>query len=413
LTIPRLEPDIDFGEVPSGVRNPAPGIQPWLTDAADLLAQPDPGPTKFLVEDLIVDQALIAGVGRWKTTKTYGGLEIAIAVRTGRPAFGALEVSDPGPVVFVIEESGSASLWRRLDALTRGRDIHREELRGLHFAPNARVKLDDLEWQERLIKTGIALRPRLFVFDPLARMKAPAREENAQNHMAPLIEFLRTLRGETGAAVMFVHHTGHAGGNMRGSSDLESVWETRLSWERDGQSPLVTLRAEHREAESSDPIQYRINWDGHNRTMRFDLVADDAGPSLADRIVEHLREHGPGTTDEIRAAVQVRRSDVLRTLRALEDAGTTHNRPSGRRDGTGRPIRDKVWSLAPQAGSLPVPDNRITRDDPRAVLRGPSRRPVSLETDGTDEPPEEPPQPCNIDEFEVERLPLDAQDFGP
>jgi RecA-family ATPase len=100
-------------------------------------------------------------------------LDIAISVRTGRSAFGALGVNDPGPVVFVIEESGRAALWRRLDALCRGRGIDREELRGLPLAANARVKLDDREWQERLIELGKTVRPRLFVFDPLARMKPP------------------------------------------------------------------------------------------------------------------------------------------------------------------------------------------------------------------------------------------------
>jgi hypothetical protein len=43
--------------------------RPWLIDAANLLAEPDPGPTPWLVENLIVDSALVACVGRWKTTK--------------------------------------------------------------------------------------------------------------------------------------------------------------------------------------------------------------------------------------------------------------------------------------------------------------------------------------------------------
>ena len=43
--------------------------------------------------------------------------------------------------------------------------------------------------------------------------------------MAALIEFLRILRDETSAAVAFVHHTGHQGEHMRGSSDLESAFQ--------------------------------------------------------------------------------------------------------------------------------------------------------------------------------------------
>lgn len=116
----------------------------WLTDAADLLAEPDPGPTPWLVENLIVDQAIVAAVGRWKVTKSYGLLDICIAVATGRPAFGTLKIPNPGPVIFINEESGRRALWRRLDALCRGRAIPPEELRGrLLVAANERVKLDD------------------------------------------------------------------------------------------------------------------------------------------------------------------------------------------------------------------------------------------------------------------------------
>ncbi len=227
--------------------------RPWLLDAAELLTEEDPGPTPFLVDGLIVERALVACVGRWKTTKSYALLHICAAVASGRQAFGTLEVPVPGPVVFANEESGRAALWRRLDALARGSAIDPEELRGqLMVAANAGIRLDDPGWQAELVAIGKELKPRLFALDPLARMKAPALDENEQKHMAALIEFLRHLREETDSTVAFVHHTGHAGGHMRGSSDLESVWESRLTWNRDGHSPLVTLESEHREAEAGE-----------------------------------------------------------------------------------------------------------------------------------------------------------------
>jgi AAA domain len=362
----------------------------WLLDAADLLGDDDPGPTPWLIDGLIVDAALVACVGKWKTTKSYALLHLCICIATGRPAFGAFDVPVPGPVVFANEESGRKALWRRLDALARGSAIDREELRGrLMVAANARIRLDDPGWQEELVAIGRELQPRLFALDPLARMKAAGRDENAQAEMGTLIEFIRELRDETGAAVAFVHHTGHAGVHMRGSSDLESVWESRLTWSRDGQAPLVSVASEHREAESGDPISYRTGWDGVTRSMRFELLADRT-PELSERIADWLREHGPGTTDDVRSGVGVRRSDVQRTLEALERAGTVHNGPSGRRDKAGRPIRDKVWNLNDQAGLWPVPSDGTTHDDPHAGHRGPSHRPAFKEGTGTDEPPDGP-----------------------
>lgn len=258
----------------------------WLIDAADLLAEPDPGPTPWLIEELIVEGALVACVGRWKSTKSYSLLDLCLAIATGRPAFGAFAVPEPGTVVFCNEESGRAMLRRRLDALARGSALDPEELRGrLHLAPSAGIKLDDPGWQRELLTLGRELKPRLIALDPLARMKAPARDENVQAEMAQVIEFLRTLRDETGAAVAFVQNTGHEGSRMRGTSDLEAVWKSRLTWTREGEAATAELAVAHREAEAREPLTYRISWDAETRSMRFPLVREPGqrAPGRQDR----------------------------------------------------------------------------------------------------------------------------------
>jgi hypothetical protein len=62
-----------------------------------------------------------------------------------------------------------------------------------------------------------------------------------------VLDFLRHLREESGAAVPFVHHTGHQGTHARGSSDLESYWESWLAIRRDEDGTQVEVG--HREAE--------------------------------------------------------------------------------------------------------------------------------------------------------------------
>jgi hypothetical protein len=291
-----------------------PGPLDFLIDAADLLAEPDPGPTPWLVEDLVVDRALVAAVGPPKATKTYGMLEVVVAVVSGRPAFGRFEVPEPGPVVYVIAESGRAALWRRLDSLSRGRAIPRGELRGLHLAPNVGVKLDDPDWQARLIDVGKAIKPRLFVFDPLARMKAPARNESAQNEMSAVIDFWGELREKTGAAVALVHHTGHQGTHMRGTSDLESAWETKLSWRR--ASGVVELKTEHREEEDGDPFEYRIDWDHDSRTIRLEPVEKDApDDDLLDRVRAYRAKHPNASANEAYKALGGRKKRILEAFK--------------------------------------------------------------------------------------------------
>jgi hypothetical protein len=353
-------------------------VTDYLIDAADLLAEPDPGPTPWLVDGLVVDQALTAVVGSWKTTKSWAMLEAAVSIATGTPAFGQAAIPEAGPVVYVIEESGRRALWRRLDMLCRGRAIRPDELRGrLLLAPNQRVKLDAPEWQVQLLETGLAVKPRAFIFDPLARMKAADREENEQTGLAPVIEFLRVLRDETHAAPLFVHHTGHQGDHMRGTSDLESVWESRLTFKRDSDNGLVTVTAAHREEEDSGALVYALDFHRDTRTIRLRSTV----PPLAERITDYLRDNGPARSEVIAKAIETRRADVDRTLAQLEALGTTHNGPSGRRDKTGRPIRDKAWHLSNQAalGLVPEPGRNGT-SHPSAVL-APVPRPVPIGTD--------------------------------
>lgn len=92
----------------------------WLERASDLLDEPDPGPTPFAVEQLLVDQAIVMIVGPPKAGKTWTALELASALVTGRDAFDTFAIGNPGPIIIVLEESGRDALHRRLDALTRG-----------------------------------------------------------------------------------------------------------------------------------------------------------------------------------------------------------------------------------------------------------------------------------------------------
>jgi RecA-family ATPase len=105
---------------------------------------------------------------------------------SGRLAFGRFEVTEQGPVILVLEESGRPALHRRLGALTRGHAMTPETLAELHFAANRRVRLDDPAWQDRLLAAIAVVRRRAVSLDPLARLKTPARRRtSATNGMPP------------------------------------------------------------------------------------------------------------------------------------------------------------------------------------------------------------------------------------
>ena len=212
--------------------------------------------------------------------------------------------------------------------------------------------------------------PRLYVFDPLARMKAASRNEKDQSDMGVLIEAMRDLRNATGSTVVFVHHHGHQGDHMRGSSDLESAWETKVMWKRDAKAKLVTLQIEHRDTEPSPDVVYGINWDGLTRTMRFDAVGARTS-NVHDDVVAYLDEHPGATGRDIEAAVTGRGSLIRKVLEQLIEAGTHYRAAAEKRDAQGRRHTVKGYFSHNHAPSLRVPDDgtQVDADSPVGAVR--------------------------------------------
>jgi AAA domain len=302
-----------------GANGNAPASVSWLEDAAALLAEPDPGPTPFLVDSLIVDQAIAMIAGPAKTRKTWTLLELAVAVQTGRPAFGEFAVAESGPVIVVLEESGRAAFHRRLSALARGNGIDVLTLAGFHFAANRGVRLDDAEWQERLVSAAVAIQPRAIFLDPLVRMKGASRDENDEKEMGPVLNFLRDLRNESGSAVVFVHHTGHSGTHARGTSDFEAYWESRLGISHAKSPAATSVKPEHRESETPDPFKWRSWWDGTTRSVRLTVDAEDAEAIRRKQVRAYLAAHPEAPANEVWREVGGRKQDVLNIVRDLRD----------------------------------------------------------------------------------------------
>lgn len=299
--------------------DPAPA---WLEDAATLLGEDDPGPTPYLIDRLIVAGGIAMIVGPAKARKTWTLLELAVSVVTGRPAFGEFIVPDPGPVIVVLEESGRAALHRRLSALARGRAIVREELDGLWFAANRGVRLDDREWQQRLVDRAVDIGPRAVFLDPLVRMKHGGRSENDQTDMAVVLDYMRYLREHTEAAVVFAHHTGHTGEHARGTSDIEGYWESRLKVAPDKAKALTRVDAAHREDEEPPAFRFRFAWDNATRSARMELDAMDAEQLLRERIRDYYATNPGASANEIHKAIGGRRKDVLDLVRELDPSAT-------------------------------------------------------------------------------------------
>jgi hypothetical protein len=316
--------------------------RPWYESAADLLAEPDPGPTPFLVDELIVEGSIAAFVGAPKNGKTWTLLDIAVAVAAGELALGRFAVPTPGPVLLILEESGRAALHRRLDMLVRGRALDPGRLDELYFAANKRVRLDDFEWRNRLLNAAGERDWRLIAFDPLARVKG-AVDENVQREIGPVLDFLRDLRAVRGSTVAYVHHTPHDSTRHRGSSDLEAYWESKLTILKT--NGTRTIRAEHREAESTPSYVVSQGFDAMTNTLRLRAFEGE----LEERVREYLEQHPEASANEVNDNVEGNRKQILELVKQHRSGGSDSPEPPG----TTEPRQTAV--VVPGGGSLRTP----------------------------------------------------------
>jgi hypothetical protein len=328
----------------------------WLRSAGDLLRTGDPGPTEFLVEELLVAESIATILGTSKAAKTWVALELARAIVSGEPAFGRFSVPTRGPVIVILEESGEKALHRRLDALARGSGQKPEAFDRLFYGANLRVRLDEPRWRERLIAAADEIKPRAVFLDPLVRMKG-LRSENDQLEMAIVLDTILEIRETTKTCVTFVHHTGHDGRHLRGTSDLEAFWESKVTVEKkdDGQRVVAS---EHREAEAGPTWSFHLGWDWETRTMRLRAEEDEREREVR----EYMHDHPNASATEVFKAVGGRKQDVLDLVWRLREQ--TSLDLEGDHDQTGSHFREPTGT-APREHSDPAGSH-----DPHTPRRG-------------------------------------------
>ncbi len=328
----------------------------WLENAETLLNEAEPGATPFVVDEILVSGAIGTLLGKYKAGKSFLALLTGICVATGRSVLDRFEVPEPGPVMVILEESGRRALHRRLSMLARGYGIKASELSNLHFAANQRVRLDDPEWRDRITEKAKELGAVLIIFDPLVRLKGASVDENSQMEMAPVLDFMRDLRDETGSAVLFVHHPGHSDqGRMRGSSDLEGYWESKITVKKDSDG-VNTVSAEHREAEETSELAYRLTYDDLTDSIRLTPLDDPPRSEIElEKVRKYVEDHPGSTAKEVVKGVGGRAESGRPRVKKLLRAGTLALRESQRTDRNGRPYPVKGLFLSTDADYTGVP----------------------------------------------------------
>jgi hypothetical protein len=278
----------------------------------------------WLIERLWSIHAVGFVSGPPKSFKTWTVLEMAISVATGLPCLGAFPVHHSGPVLLYAAEDPATALRLRLMALARNHGLNLDQI-DIRVICADSLRLDRPADRQKLAATVELHRPALIVLDPLVRLHG--LDENQAAPMAELLGHIRTLQRASASAIAIVHHSRKAsahsaGQSLRGSSDLYAFVDSLVSLQR--RNGRVTLSAEHRSAPELAPVPLELvaaDQPDAAPFLRIAPTAFDAAPQqnpLEERIVNLLKEsHSPGTTDSLRAVMQVRKQRLLEALKNL------------------------------------------------------------------------------------------------
>lgn len=305
----------------------------YLDRADTFLAVEDPTP-EFIIPELIQRKVIGCFHGDPRTMKSLSLRELAVAAVTGTPAFG-LERFQPKRqyrVLYSSQEDGAAPVRIYFKALLRGRGISTFPS-NLFFSVHKGIDLENLDWQNRLIRHADLLGFDLIVFDPIRRF-APSSDKGPAD-VARITAFLRRLVNETGATVDISHHDTKPpsnGKDMRRRSqkasggDWFAASESPVAFERLNEDRVLIVPEDYKF--SSDPKPFTIRYtdekeaDGVTpkiiRLIGEDSTAEEA-QSLAidDKILAYLTDNPGKSGSAIATSMRTRKDDVLAALDRL------------------------------------------------------------------------------------------------
>jgi hypothetical protein len=222
--------------------------------------------------------------GPSNVTKTFLVLDLVACVATGRPFRDELEV-DQGAVLFLALE-GRGGMVNRLEALRRRELITAETPLFVSFD---HVELTSGTYGQRVAETcrkiereeGVSF--KLIVIDTLSRAMGGGDENSGRDMMIAVGE-IDLIRGETGAHVMIVHHSGKdETRGARGSSTLRAAVDTEIELSRPEGSLIATARVtKQRDFTIGPPMPFSLEV--------VELGADRRGNPITSCVVKHEDE---------------------------------------------------------------------------------------------------------------------------
>ena len=198
---------VDADAAPGAADRPR---SPWITPLADFLGDGEPDDddrADWIIRDIIPrgEPAMIAGPP--KSGKTWMATDLALSIASGTPWLESFEntMTVPSRVLAVLLEDSERRVRKRIWQLARGRGLDPRQLHDTLAITRKRFGMPDRADLHALTAELHRWRPTVVLVDNLTRTMAG--DPNATREAAEFGRAWMQLCQDSGAAVVFVHHT--------------------------------------------------------------------------------------------------------------------------------------------------------------------------------------------------------------
>jgi RecA-family ATPase len=264
----------------------------WVVDFDKFLGDEEPDDDDaidWVIRDLVPRGEPALWGGPMKGGKTWSALDLMLSVALGQDWLGTFKntLGKPAPVVGVLLEDNIRRLRKRVWELTRARGITPNDdrlLANMHVTRSS-LRLPDVAEQRRFITELKTLKPALVVIDNLTRVLVG--DPNSTRDAAAFSRAWTEICEETGACVMFLHHTKKQSGDPKANPDPFEQLRGSNDFGAAARNIIVTTPIRN-ELEHLSEIRMRGNLD----LRRDSFVLGFERKQLLDRWRAHLSYRG-------------------------------------------------------------------------------------------------------------------------
>jgi hypothetical protein len=207
----------------------------------------------YLIKHLLGSTAMAVVYGDSGTGKTFLALYLSIGIAAGIERFGR-RVRQAG-VVYIAAEAGRG-IENRVAAIKQQGELPQTiPFVAITEPVNLCTEAVDIERLISVVRhADLGLPVELIVIDTLSRVMGGGNE-NAPDDMGALVRNIDRLKGETGAAVLIVHHTGkQTDRGARGHSSLHAAIDTEIEITRDDATKIASARVTKQREYATDGL---------------------------------------------------------------------------------------------------------------------------------------------------------------